>query len=98
MQRAVLDVLEAYSSSTPSYTALMGHWSELLVDEVAERVGQGADRSVLKGLLKEVASEIELLSGRAFGQTDLRSEILDSGGFPFVDVPDAHITGFSSDR
>lgn len=76
----------------------MGHWSEMLVEEVAQRVGQGADRGVLKELLKEVGSEVELLSGRTFGQAELRSEIIDSGGFPFVEVADAHITGFTSDH
>src|SRR2546422_6816484 len=76
----------------------MGHWSEMLVEDLAEQVDQGADRAVLKGFLRAAASEIELLSGRTFDPAQLRSEILDSGGLPFAEVADAHLAGFASDR
>lgn len=44
----------------------MGHWSENLVEELAELVGGDADREQLKDLLAQVGREIDVLSGRTY--------------------------------
>ncbi len=76
----------------------MGHWSDSLLNDVSARVGPGADSAVLKELLRKAASEIELLSGRTFGEAHQRSESINSGGLPFVEVGDAHVAGFTTDH
>lgn len=81
----------------------MGHWSELLLDEAAAQVGVRADedradedRDLLRELLHKAATEIELLSGRTFGHAQQQTSLLDSGGLPFVEVPDAHVGSVDS--
>jgi hypothetical protein len=48
----------------------MGHWSEMLVDEVAREVAQrgggSPDRRALTEVLVRVGRELEVLSGRSF--------------------------------
>lgn len=80
----------------PSYTAPMGHWSEMLLDEAAAHIGPKADRDRVKAVLKRAATEIEVLSGRTFDPAELRTETIDPGGLPFAEVPDAHVAGFGS--
>ena len=75
------------------YTAQMGHSSEsaAMVDSVLAAVGPRADRDEVRQNLLKAAREIELLAGRSFsfrGQTTLE---FDSGGLPFVDVPDLNM-------
>jgi hypothetical protein len=78
--------------STPSYTARMGHWSEILVDElaheVAQRGGGSPDRRVVIDLLAQVGRELDLLSGRSFRPARRTTSVFEPNGLPFVDIPD----------
>jgi hypothetical protein len=77
--------------STPLYTAQMGHWSESLVDELAQQVGGSPDRSLLMDLLAQAGRQLEVLSGRGFHPLRRATSIFEPNGLPFVDVPDAHV-------
>ena len=69
----------------------MGHWSEDLVEELAEELGGSPDRRLLVELLAEVGSEIDVLAGRNFHPLRRATAIIDSGGLPLVDVPDLQV-------
>ena len=81
--------------STPSYTARVGHWSEMLVDEVtrevARRGGSSPDRRMLTDLLARVGRELEVLSGRSFHPPRRATSIFEPNGLPFVDIPDMQV-------
>jgi hypothetical protein len=66
----------------------MGHWSEQLVGEAAARIGRGIDDAALKSALKQAATEIETLSGRNFNAAERSTESVETGGFPFAEIPD----------
>jgi len=78
--------------STPIYTARMGHWSEMLVDEaareVAKRGGVSPERARLTELLAQAAGELDILSGRSFRPARRMTSVFEPNGLPFVDVPD----------
>jgi hypothetical protein len=76
---------------TPSYTAQMGHWSETLVDELAQQIGGSADRNLLTDLLAQVGRELDVLSGRSFPPLRRTTSTFEPNGLPFVDLPDAHV-------
>ena len=69
----------------------MGHWSEDLVEELAEELGGSPDRHLLAELLAKVGSEIDVLAGRSFQPLHRATAIIDSGGLPLVDVPDLQV-------
>jgi len=69
----------------------MGHWSESLVDELAQQVGGSPDRRVLRDLLAQAGRELEVLSGRSFRPLRRTTSTFEPNGLPFVDVPDAHV-------
>ena len=69
----------------------MGHWSEDLVEELAEELGGSPDRRLLVELLAEVGSEIDVLAGRNFHPLSRATAIIDSCGLPLVDVPDLQV-------
>jgi hypothetical protein len=75
----------------PSYTARMGHWSESLVDEAAQRIGGSPDRGVLMDRLVQVGRELEVLSGRSFHALRRMTLVVEPNGLPFVDVPDLQV-------
>jgi hypothetical protein len=77
--------------STPLYTAQMGHWSESLVDELAQQVGGSPDRSLLMDLLAQAGRELDVLFGRGFHPLRRTTSTFEPNGLPFVDVPDAHV-------
>jgi hypothetical protein len=77
--------------STPSYTAQMGHWSESLVDEVAQQIGGSPDRRVLMDLLAQAGRELEVLSGRSFHPLRRTTSVIEPNGLPFVDIPDMQV-------
>ncbi len=69
----------------------MGHWSESLVDELAQQIGGSPDRRVLMDLLTQAGHEIEVLSGRSFPPVRRTTSVFEPNGLPFVDVPDLHV-------
>src|SRR5918995_884434 len=69
----------------------MGHWSESLVEELAQQVGGSPDRRVLMDLLAEAGRELEVLSGRSFRPLRRATSTFEPNGLPFVDVPDVHV-------
>lgn len=77
--------------STPSYTAQMGHWSESIVDEVAQRIGGSPDRRVLMDLAAQAGHELDILSGRVFRPLRRTTSVFEPNGLPFVDVPDMQV-------
>jgi hypothetical protein len=70
----------------------MGHWSEILVDEVAHEVarrgGGSSDRRVVADLLAQVGRELDVLSGRSFRPARWTTSFFEPNGLPFVDIPD----------
>ena len=64
----------------------MGHWADLLVDELAARF-PGADRERLAALAQEAGTEIETLTGQSFGPAKQRSVSINTFGLPFVELP-----------
>jgi hypothetical protein len=73
----------------------MGHWSEMLVDEVAHEVaqrgGSSPDRRVLTDLLAQVGHELDVLSGRSFRPARRTTSVFEPNGLPFVDIPDMQV-------
>ncbi len=69
----------------------MGHWSESLVDEVAQRTGGSPDRRVVMDLLARVGRELEVLSGRSFHPLRRMTSVFEPNGLPFVDIPDMQV-------
>lgn len=77
--------------STPRYTAQMGHWSEDLVEELAQQVGGNPDRHLLLELLGVVGREIDVMAGRSFRPLHRATVTIDPNGLPLVDVPDLQV-------
>jgi hypothetical protein len=69
----------------------MGHWSESLVDELAQEIGGSPDRDLLVDLLAQAGREIDVLSGRSFPPVRRTTSVFVPNGLPFVDVPDIHV-------
>ncbi|KIH97643.1 hypothetical protein LP52_18255 [Streptomonospora alba] len=69
----------------------MGHWSESLVDEAAQKISGSTDRRVLENMLAQAGREIEVLSGRSFHPLRRTTSVIESNGLPFVDVPDMQV-------
>ncbi|MFJ6530338.1 hypothetical protein [Streptomyces longwoodensis] len=69
----------------------MGHWSEDLVDELAQRLGGSPDRRVLEERLAQVGREIEVLSGRSYRPLRRTTSAIEPNGLPFVDIPDLQV-------
>ena len=69
----------------------MGHWSEDLVEELAQHLGGSPDRRLLVELLTEAGREIETLAGRSFQLARRATSIIYSCGLPMVDVPDLQV-------
>ena len=69
----------------------MGHWSEDLVEEFAQRLGGNSDRLLLVELLAEAGREIDVLAGRSFQPPRRATASITSGGLPLVDVPDLQV-------
>jgi hypothetical protein len=69
----------------------MGHWSESLADEAAQRIGDSPDRRVLKDVLAQVGRELEVLSGRSFHPLRRATSVIEPNGLLFVDVPDLQV-------
>ncbi len=62
-----------------------------MVDSVLASVGPRADRDQVHQLLAKAAKEMELLAGRSFSFRARTTLEFDSGGLPFVDVPDLNV-------
>ncbi len=69
----------------------MGHWSEDLVEELAQSLGESPDRRLLVELLGKVGREIDVLAGRSFHPLRRATAIIESSGLPLVDVPDLQV-------
>ncbi|MFG1833603.1 hypothetical protein [Micromonospora chersina] len=69
----------------------MGHWSEDLVDELAEQIGGSPDRRVLTDLLATASHELEVLAGRGFHPLRRTTSVIEANGLPFVDIPDLRV-------
>jgi hypothetical protein len=69
----------------------MGHWSESLVDELAQEIDGDPDRDVLRDLLAQAGNEIDLLAGRSFHSLRRTTSVFEPNGLPFVDVPDMQV-------
>ncbi|MDE0116971.1 MAG: hypothetical protein OXT07_10175 [bacterium] len=69
----------------------MGHWSEQLVEGLAQRLGGSPDRRLLGELLAEAGREIDVLAGRSFHPLHRATATIDSGGLPLVDIPDMQV-------
>lgn len=80
----------------PGYAAQVGHWSDLLLDEVGTQLGTGVDREKLKVIIEEVGAELEALAGQTFGPAQQRSVSINSA-FPFVDLPGLMVGTETSD-
>jgi hypothetical protein len=64
----------------------MGHWTEGLADEAAERLPKGIDRDVLLAALRTAGDEIETLTGQSFGPVTRNSVSIATFGLPFVEL------------
>src|SRR6266508_5741718 len=69
----------------------MGHWSESLVDELAQEIGGSPDRGVLVDALAQAGREIDVLSGRSFHPPRQATSVFVPNGLPFVDIPDLQV-------
>lgn len=69
----------------------MGHWSESLVDEVAQQLGGSPDRRVVMDALARAGRELEVLSGRSFHPLRRMTSVFEPNGLPFVDIPDMQV-------
>jgi hypothetical protein len=69
----------------------MGHWSESLVEEVIQQVGDNPDRRRVTDLLAQTGHELEVLSGRSFRPARRTTSVFEPNGLPFVDVPDLQV-------
>jgi len=66
----------------------MGHWSDILLDEMDRQFGGTVDREVLADLLSRAGHEIDVLAGRTFNPVQQKRSIFEPNGLPFADVPD----------
>jgi hypothetical protein len=64
----------------------MGHWEQLLVDELAARFPH-EDRGRLAALAQAAGTEIETLAGQSFGPAKRNSVSVNTCGLPFVELP-----------
>jgi hypothetical protein len=69
----------------------MGHWSESLVDEVAQQIGGNPDRRLLMDLAAQAGREMEVLSGRSFRPLRRMTSVFETNGLPFADIPDMQV-------
>ena len=69
----------------------MGHWSEDLVEDLAQHVGGNPDRHLLVELLGKVGREIDVMAGRSFQPLRRATVTIESCGLPLVDVPDLQV-------
>jgi hypothetical protein len=69
----------------------MGHWSESLVDELAQQIGGSPDRRMLMDLLAQAGRGLEVLSGRSFQPLRRTTSVIEPNGLPFVDIPDLQV-------
>jgi hypothetical protein len=69
----------------------MGHWSETLVDEVAQQIGGSPDRRLLVDVLAHAGRELEVLSGRSFHALRRATLVIEPNGLRFVDIPDLQV-------
>jgi len=83
---------------TPTYTAQMGHWSEGLVEQVTQQVGDKLDPGLIRHIALQAGLEIETLSGRAFHPPRRSTSNFEPNGMPFVDVPDMNLGSMESAR
>ena len=74
----------------------MGHWSDDLVDELADQLGNSVDRQTITDVLGAVGRNLETLSGRSFVGVHTATAGLQPNGLPLVDVPDAHVGSLNS--
>jgi hypothetical protein len=74
----------------------MGHWSESLVDELAQELGGNPDRQVLMDALDRAGREMEYLSGRSFRPLHRTTSVFVPNGLPFVDIPDMRVGSMES--
>ena len=74
----------------------MGHWSESLVDELADQLGSSIDRQAIADVVGIAGRELEALSGRSFNGVHTSSSTIHPNGLPFVDVPDVHVGSLHS--
>src|SRR5262245_14480378 len=78
----------------------MGHWSEMLADdvarEVARRGGGSPDRRMLIDKLAQASRELEILSGRSFQPARRMTSVFEPSGLPFVDIPDMVVGSMDS--
>ena len=75
----------------------MGHWSESLVEELAQQIGGSPDRETLRQVLGRVGREVEVMSGRTFQPARRASSRFEPNGMPFVDVPDINVGSIGSE-
>jgi hypothetical protein len=70
----------------------MGHWADLLLPEVKQRLGVSGDKqdAEILAYCRQAQAEIELLAGRQFSPRSVALQF-DSGGLPFVAVPEMQI-------
>ncbi|MEV6891012.1 hypothetical protein [Kribbella sp. NPDC051137] len=66
----------------------MGHWSESLVDYVAQRVGGHIDLQTVEDAVSRAGHEVEIMAGRSFHAPRLATETFEPKGMPFVALPD----------
>jgi hypothetical protein len=64
----------------------VGHWADLLVDELAARFPH-ADRDLLAAIAQAAGAEIETLAGHSFGPAKQQTAAIDTCDMPFVEVP-----------
>jgi len=76
----------------------MGHWSDGLVDEVAQQIGPAVDRSVLVEAVATAGREIDLLSGHTYHPVREASSAIEPNGLPFVDISHLHVGTVRSPR
>jgi len=72
----------------PFYTARVGHWADILTDDVRKLVGPDADTAELAPYIEAAGREIELLAGQTFGPPARRTVSI-AGGLPFAELPGA---------
>lgn len=69
----------------------MGHWSEDLVDELAQQVGGSIDRFTLVDVLAQAGHELDVLAGRTFHPLRRGTSVFEPNGLPLVEVPDMQV-------
>jgi hypothetical protein len=65
----------------------MGHWADVLVDDVAARLPVGIDRDRVLAAARTAGAEIEMLAGHSLGPAKRHRVSINAFGMPFVEVP-----------